>query len=132
MVAEFHRKHGEPVERTPVTSEQMEARRQLRLDLVNEEAEELADALGLCGSLGELPPDPVAVADALGDLVYVIYGAALEWGIPLDDVIAEIHRSNLTKDVGEKRGDGKIRKGDAYEPPDLVAVLDRARRGGQP
>jgi len=104
---------------------------------VLEEAGELAEALGLViPVIGEAravaEPNKVKVADALGDLLYVVYGAALEWGIPLDDVVAEIHRSNMTKDVGATRADGKITKGPGYEPPDLAAVLDRARRGGQP
>lgn len=137
MVAEFHRKHGAPVERTPVSSGAICERRKLRLALVLEEAGELADALGLViPTIGEARsvamPNRVKVADALGDLLYVVYGAAIEWGIPLDDVVAEIHRSNMTKDVGAQRADGKITKGPGYEPPDLAGVIERARRGGQP
>ena len=47
--------------------------------------------------------DTVEVADALGDLVYVTYGAALELGIPMEALLAEIQASNLSK-LGE---DGK-------------------------
>lgn len=72
----------------------------------------------------------VEVADALGDLVYVIYGFALEMGYDLRDVIREIHASNLTK-LGEDghpilRDDGKVLKGPNYMPPNIPAVLFNA------
>lgn len=67
------------------------------------------------------------VADALGDLVYVIYGFALELGYNLDNVIDEIHASNLTK-LGEDgkpiyREDGKVLKGPNYVKPNIPAAL---------
>lgn len=67
------------------------------------------------------------IADALGDIVYIAYGTALEYGIDLDAVIAEIHRSNMTK-LGENglpiyRPDGKVAKGPNYDPPKLKEVL---------
>jgi predicted HAD superfamily Cof-like phosphohydrolase len=69
----------------------------------------------------------VAAADALGDLEYVVNGMALGMGIPLPEVVAEIHRSNMTK-LGEDgkpiyREDGKILKGPGYEEPQLLKVL---------
>jgi predicted HAD superfamily Cof-like phosphohydrolase len=48
--------------------------------------------------------DVVAVADALADLAYVLYGTALVHGIPLDEVFEEVHRSNLTKADGRRAG----------------------------
>lgn len=62
-------------------------------------------------------------ADALGDLIYVIVGAAISWGIPLEPVLAEIHRSNMTKIGGEKREDGKILKPEGYTPPDIGTAI---------
>lgn len=67
------------------------------------------------------------VADALGDLVYVIYGMALEMGYDLRDVIQEIHGSNMTK-LGEDgkpiyREDGKVLKGPNYVQPNIPAAL---------
>lgn len=71
--------------------------------------------------------DTVEVADALGDLIYVIYGAALEFGIPLEDVLAEIQASNLSKLGADGkpiyREDGKVLKGPGYFPPDIRRVL---------
>jgi len=72
-------------------------------------------------------PDPVEIADALGDGIYVKYGHAIERGIPLDDVLREIHRSNMSKlgDDGKPvlRNDGKILKGPRYSPPDIAKVI---------
>ena len=126
MVAEFHRKHGAPVLDRVATPAEMEARRHLRLNLIEEEASELAEALGVLIDGDRRTPDPIAVADALADLAYVTIGAALEWGIPLDRVFAEVHRSNMTKTPGKVRGDGKILKGEGYDPPRIGEVLGGA------
>ncbi len=70
--------------------------------------------------------DVVALADALGDMVYVIFGTARVHGIDLDAVLEEIHRSNMTKMVGGKplkAENGKVLKGPKYEPPNLAKVL---------
>ena len=87
----------------------------LRLDLIEEEVQELRDGLGR-GSLLE-------VADALTDILYVVYGAGHAFGIDLDDCFHEVHSSNLTK-LGEDgrpiyREDGKVMKGPNYREPDL-------------
>ncbi len=132
MVAEFHRKHGMPHSDVPHVTEDAQ-RRILRLALLHEEIDELMDGLGLSeevGGEGELvawgPPDENAVADALADIAYLTVGAAVEWGIPLDRVFAEVHRSNMTKEPGYERADGKIGKGPEYSPPDVAGVLDGA------
>ena len=69
----------------------------------------------------------VEVADALTDLLYVVYGAGHAFGIDLDECFHEVHRSNLSK-LGTdfkpiKREDGKVLKPDTYSPPDLKTVL---------
>lgn len=76
--------------------------------------------------------DPVAAADALADIVYVVYGMALECDIPLPEVLAEVHAANLAKLGADGRPllreDGKVLKGPGYRPPDVAAVLERHRR----
>lgn len=84
----------------------------LRCDFIDEEAAELRTAVER--------GDVLAVADALGDLAYVVYGAALHFGIDLDGVVAEIHRSNMTKTPA---GNGKAVKGPEYRGPDLHGVV---------
>ena len=92
----------------------------LRLDLVEEELEELQYAID--------NQNMVEVADALTDLLYVVYGAGHAFGIDLDECFKEVHQSNLSK-LGPdfrpiKREDGKVLKPDTYFPPDLKTVLN--------
>jgi len=87
----------------------------LRLDLIEEEVQELRDGLG--------NQDLLEIADALTDILYVVYGAGHAFGIDLDDCFDEVHRSNMTK-LGEDgrplyRDDGKVMKGPNYREPDL-------------
>lgn len=91
----------------------------LRIDLIEEELDEL--------HLGVDNQDIVEVADALTDLLYVVYGAGHAFGIDLDECFQEVHQSNMSK-LGEdgraiKREDGKVLKPDTYFPPDLKSVL---------
>ena len=89
----------------------------LRTLLIEEELAEFRNA-------GE-SQDLVGVADALADLLYVVYGAAVEYGIDLEPVFAEIHRSNMTKDPRRGcRADGKVQKGAGYVPPDVRGVVE--------
>jgi predicted HAD superfamily Cof-like phosphohydrolase len=60
------------------------------------------------------------IAKELADLLYVVYGTADEYGIPMDTVFAQVHVSNMSKLVdGAIRHDGKIFKGPSYKPVDL-------------
>ena len=71
--------------------------------------------------------DIIETADALGDLIYVIYGMALESGIDLNRVLAEIQASNLSKlmpDGSVKlREDGKVLKGPNFFTPNIARAL---------
>jgi predicted HAD superfamily Cof-like phosphohydrolase len=91
----------------------------LRVDLLVEEVGEFADATA--------QRDLVGIADALADIVYVAYGAAVTYGINLDAALHEVHRSNMSKlDENGKpvyREDGKVLKSARYTPPDIRAVL---------
>ena len=95
--------------------------RKMRIDLIEEELEELKDAC--------FNKDMVEVADALTDLLYVVYGAGHAFGIDLDDSFREVHVSNMSK-LGEDgkpiyREDGKVMKGPNFKPPALQEVLDK-------
>jgi NTP pyrophosphatase (non-canonical NTP hydrolase) len=111
MVREFHAKVGVADSSSPDISQH----RMLRLRLIEEELDELYGALNC--------HDVIGVADALADLLYVVIGSAHQWGIPIERVFAEVHRSNMTKGDGPKREDGKIGKGPSYSPPDLSFVI---------
>ena len=76
----------------------------------------------------ELPSeDIVAVADALTDILYVVYGAGAAFGINLDACFHEVHSSNMSK-LGEDgkpiyREDGKVMKGPNFREPDLKTIV---------
>lgn len=94
--------------------------RGLRSDLMLEEISEYIRA--------ESQDDIINIAEELADLVYVAYGTALEYGIPLDKIIEEKHRSNMSKlgDDGKpiRRDDGKILKGPNFSPPNTKEILE--------
>lgn len=117
-VTEFHRTYGQPVAKTPALIDH--ERFLLRLNLIEEELDEFVHAA--------VDYDLTGIADALGDLIYVVIGAALEYGIPIDEVVTEIHRSNLSKldENGKpiyRKSDGKVLKGPNYSPPVLKPIL---------
>jgi predicted HAD superfamily Cof-like phosphohydrolase len=69
----------------------------------------------------------INVAKELADLLYVVYGTAAAFGIDVDAVFEEVHRSNMSK-VGEDgkplyREDGKVLKGPNYFTPDVESIL---------
>lgn len=94
-------------------------RLELRLNLIREEVEELEVATE--------KRDEIEMADALGDIIYVVVGFALEMGLDLNEVIAEIQASNMTKLGADgqvvRREDGKVLKGPNYRPPNIASVL---------
>lgn len=113
MVLGFHERFGLLRGRCPSWPGEDAHRR--RVMLVEEELAELRNA-------GEAE-DVVGVADALGDLLYVVYGTAVEYGIDLEPVFAEIHRSNMSKSTTATRPDCKPCKGEGYSPPRVREVL---------
>ena len=122
MVQQFHERFG--LRRNQRPSLPGVGVHRLRTLLIEEELAEFRNA-------GEAE-DLVGVADALGDLLYVVYGAAAEYGIDLEPVFAEIHRANMSKDPrGGCRADGKVMKGAAYRPPDVRSVVENQYAAGR-
>lgn len=118
-VLEFHRAFGHPVGNSVLDNGVDAERSILRMGLIVEEFIELQTAVA--------DNDFVEIADAIADSIYVLTGYAIELGIPLDAVLAEVHRSNMTK-LGEDgkpiyREDGKILKGPFFEAPNLEGIL---------
>jgi len=94
----------------------------LRFNLMQEENEEYLEA----ANNGDL----VEVADALGDMLYILCGTIIEHGMQhkIEDVFNEIQRSNMSK-LGEDgepiyREDGKVLKGPDYFKPNIKAILE--------
>lgn len=115
-VREFHEKFGAPCLNKPAIPHF--DRQSLRIELIKEEFDEFRAAW--------CEDDLEQIADALADMVYVICGAALEYGIPLAEVFDEVHASNMRKVGGGQRADGKITKPEGWIGPDIKAILERA------
>ncbi|MGW2710473.1 MazG nucleotide pyrophosphohydrolase domain-containing protein [Streptomyces sp. NPDC004457] len=119
LVREFHDAFGLDARSTPTEVDPELAAH--RGELLAEEAAEVAE-VAVEGPLDRL-------AHELADVVYVAYGTALVHGIDLDEVIAEIHRANMSKRGPDgtvaRRADGKVLKGEHYRAPDVSAVLRR-------
>lgn len=123
-VTHFHEKYGHPIRSTPDGNIPL-GEAQLSLALIDEEVNELADALFEVDPRFLEPrhaPNIVEIADALGDIVWTAYSAAIRHGIDLDLVLAEIARSNDTKTPAAHPGE-KIQKGPNYSAPDIARVL---------
>jgi predicted HAD superfamily Cof-like phosphohydrolase len=117
-VGRFHEAFGLPRVSRP-TIDIPAGLAKLRVDLLVEEVGEFADAT--------TARDLVGIADALADIIYVAYGAAVTYGIDLDAALREVHRSNMSKldEHGKPvyRADGKVLKSALYTPPDISRVL---------
>lgn len=99
-----------------------EERKKLRFELMKEENEEYLEAAQ--------NNDLVEVADALGDMLYILCGTIIEHGMQdkIEEVFNEIQRSNMSK-LGEDgkpiyREDGKVLKGPNYFKPDFSKILE--------
>ncbi len=100
-----------------------EAKNMLRFNLMKEENEEYLEAAN--------NNDMVEVADALGDMLYILCGTIIEHGMQhkIEEIFNEIQRSNMSK-LGEDgepiyREDGKVLKGPNYFKPKIAEILDK-------
>jgi len=122
-VEEFHNAFGISNNYQP-TAELTESDILLRYKLMREENEEYLEA----AQKGDL----VEVADALGDMLYILCGTILKHGLQdkMAEVFQEIQRSNMSKlDADGKpiyREDGKVLKSELYFRPDIKTILEKA------
>ena len=98
-----------------------ESKHLLRYNLMKEENEEYLEAVQ--------NNDLVEIADALGDMMYILCGTIIEHGLQhkMEAVFDEIQRSNMSK-LGEDgkpifREDGKVMKGPNYFKPDFSKII---------
>jgi len=112
-VGNFMKTFGQEVKTKPSFSS--DKINKLRVDLINEELNELQEAMK--------NNDLLEVADALTDILYVTYGAGHAFGIDLDKCFNEVQNSNMSKlDESGKpiyNDAGKVMKGPNYFKPDL-------------
>ena len=139
LVLQFHHTYSVPIR--PFSDPTLDYERMnMRMSLIAEEFAELMGAVyGLRAraiieaataeavATDEGERDVIEAADALADLVYVVYGMAIESGMNLDSVLAEVQASNLSKlmpDGSVKlREDGKVLKGPNFFQPNIARVL---------
>ena len=118
----FHDTYGLDRKETP-TAELPKSKNLLRFNLMKEENEEYLEA----ANNGDL----VEVADALGDMLYILCGTIIEHGMQdkIEEVFNEIQRSNMSKlDEDGKpiyREDGKVLKGPNYFKPNIKTILEK-------
>jgi predicted HAD superfamily Cof-like phosphohydrolase len=119
-VYHFHDTYELNISETP-NANLSEERIDLRFNLMKEENEEYLEAAK--------NNDIVEIADALGDMLYILCGTIIEHGLQhkIEEVFDEIQRSNMSK-LGEDglpiyREDGKVMKGPNYFKPDFEKIL---------
>tara|TARA_B100001057_G_scaffold217505_1_gene217676 strand:+ start:406 stop:798 length:393 start_codon:yes stop_codon:yes gene_type:complete len=122
LVAKFHKSFGIDSQEFP-TIKIPEETKNLRYNLMKEENEEYFEAAK--------NKDMVEVADALGDMLYILCGTILSHGMQhkISEVFEEIQRSNMSKlGLDGKpiyREDGKVLKGPSYFKPDIKSILGK-------
>ena len=120
-VAKFHKAFGLGISAEPIAS-LGKIKNRLRFELMREENEEYLAAANA--------NDLVEVADALGDMLYILCGRILEHGMQdkIEEVFTEIQRSNMSKLGADGlpiyREDGKVLKGPNYSRPNLNKILE--------
>lgn len=132
QVREFHEKFGLKVGEDRFDTPDSDLIR-LRMSLITEEYDEVMTALNLLYM--DTPfyhlEDYANAMKELADLMYVILGTAVSFGIDMEKVFDEVHRSNMSK-VWEdgtihRREDGKILKPPTYSPADIEKVLGETK-----
>ena len=121
-VKEFHTAFKIGYSQTP-KADLGKNKNKLRFDLMKEENEEYLEAVS--------NNDLVEIADALGDMMYILCGTIVEHGLQdkIEAVFDEIQRSNMSKlDIDGNpiyREDGKVMKGPNYFKPDFSKILGK-------
>lgn len=125
LVKEFHEAFNLSVNDEP-TFKLLE----LRFNLCAEEHKEATEEMATLAVQVDKKATPEAIRKTkmrltkeLADNLYVIFGTAVTFGLPLEEVFEEVHRSNMSKlgDDGKPvlREDGKVLKGPNYKEADL-------------
>lgn len=87
----------------------------------------LGEVLEICRALDAR--DEIELADGLGDLRYVTDGTAVTYGIPIEAIFEEIHKSNMTKAQSDLCDDEtRDNKTNSFVLPDIEGIIERNRR----
>lgn len=116
-VYEFHRKFGCRISTTPTIMPPDVA--DLRENLEQEEFDEILAAV----EARDLP----GIADGVVDLIYVLLGRLVSYGIDPRPIWNAVHAANMAKEGGATRGDGKILKPAGWVAPDVAGLIERQK-----
>jgi len=123
-IAAFMRAAGQDVA-VPLGKDTPSSLIDLRLRLMDEELTEVFEAINM--------RDPVQTAHELADLLYVVFGTAVAFGVPIDEVFAAVSRANSSK-IDSATGkphaveDGKVKKGpDYFDPTPAITEIMRTK-----
>ncbi len=104
-----------------ISDDRTNTERGLRIKLLCEEMAEYLEA--------EIEDNPVEIADALTDVIYIAAGTCCSYGIDGEACFTHVHNNNMSKlgpdGLPIRREDGKILKPDDYTPPNLAPIVYR-------
>jgi predicted HAD superfamily Cof-like phosphohydrolase len=122
QVRRFQKAMEQPID-VDLSSKQL----MLRMSFIDEEVKELRDEV--LAAVKELEETKlvshqvrVNILKELGDIMYVVSGFAVTFGLPISRAFDRIHESNMSKMVDGKalkNDDGKVMKVPNYQPPSL-------------
>lgn len=112
-ILEFHKVMGHYIGAEPkIPPKEVSS---LRHSLISEEVNETLVALAL--------DDMVGIADGIVDSIVVLLGTAVSYGVDIQPIWDEIHKTNMAKLGGGEREDGKSLKPEGWKPPEVDKLL---------
>lgn len=116
-LVEFHRKFGCTINQAPTIPD--EKTKELRKKLIEEEVKELFEGIDT--------DNLVEIADGIADVLYVVLGTAVSYGIDIAPIFREVHRSNMSKvwpdGTVHYNEFGKVIKPPTYSKADILPLL---------
>jgi hypothetical protein len=111
---------GVSLKNIALTAQKAGDERLYRMYLMIEELSETAQGMAV--------KDEILLADGLADLQYVVSGTAITFGLPMQQLMQEVHNSNMTKKKRDLETNPRMRdKGDEYIPPRIAHVIKLVR-----
>ena len=110
QVEEFHRATGSTIGDYPAIRDA-----DLRVALIQEEVDELVEAIE--------SGDIVSAAKEIADILYVVHGTSVSFGLDMEPVFNAVHENNMTKVGGGIREDGKVLKPEGYRKVDIGSIV---------
>jgi NTP pyrophosphatase (non-canonical NTP hydrolase) len=124
----FRETFNQPIVGTlDISTEEMYKLWEMQVDLIEEEAAEFMDAVDVCITETDNERKRENVLKELSDLVFVCYQFAACFGLDIDEALARVFQSNMSKldEQGNPiyREDGKVLKGPNYQKPNLLSLV---------